>query len=352
MSGPRILDFTPTPNPVQENLEKFFTNLGKDYRDKQDRVEIGNIISQYDQSKRQLNDYQNALSALDKSTISPTKRLELANSFKARQEASLENMKALNNKTNLMQQQAKVDAAAKEKIDKTNAASEIKRAKEQKAEEDARLKSEKTEIEVYELAKLAGKSDEEANHLSKRISVDTAKSLLTNEFAKDKVKSKEEIKQEEAEKEMSVAQDSFNNLVDLTENAGWAVKASQYWNKKDARTVGEFTSTLGSLESILKDRVSKGTLSNARFNYIKNDLLPKVDDLQDVIIGKLKGLGKVLKFDTSELDRKYPEIGAAKTSEDKKQAPAGMIRVRLKSDPTKTGSVTPYPGWEKKYDAE
>jgi len=348
MPAAQVIDLNPEykKNPVQENLETFFTKLGKDYRDKQDRVEIGKIISQYDQSKREVNDYQNALSALDNSTISPTKRLELANSFKSRQEASLENMKALNTQTALMQQQTKKEAADKAKLDK-----------EKKAEQDVIAKAEKTSAEVEELAKLAGKSPEEAKKLAKTLSVESARALVSQEASREKVKAKEDIKKEEANREMSLAQDSFNNLVDLTEDAGWATKFQQYvpgeGGRKAARTVGEFTSTLGSLEGILKDRVSRGTLSNARFKYITEQLLPKVDDLQDVIIGKLKGLGKTLDFDTTELDKRYPDIGAVKSKEETaKKAPEGMIRVRLKSDPTKTGSVTPYPGWEKKYDPE
>lgn len=100
MSGPRILDFTPTPNPVQENLETFFTKIGKDYRDKKDRVEIGNLIGQYQQNREDANAWEDLQLGLEKSDISPTKRLETQKSLNEMKKTITERDKALNTKVN------------------------------------------------------------------------------------------------------------------------------------------------------------------------------------------------------------------------------------------------------------
>ena len=61
-----------------------------------------------------------------------------------------------------------------------------------------------------------------------------------------------------------------------------------------AESVGEFESLSGALEAQLVDKVSRGTLSNARFKYITETLLPKPNDREATIRGKLKALSKEL----------------------------------------------------------
>jgi hypothetical protein len=68
-----------------------------------------------------------------------------------------------------------------------------------------------------------------------------------------------------------------------------------------ARDTGEFQTALGGLEAMLVDMVSRGTLSNARFQYITQDLLPKPTDSQNTIKGKLTSLASILNLDPSAL---------------------------------------------------
>lgn len=70
---------------------------------------------------------------------------------------------------------------------------------------------------------------------------------------------------------------------------------------KTAEDVGEFESLSGALEALLVDKVSRGTLSNARFKYITETLLPKPNDRQATIRGKLKALSKELGLKTPEI---------------------------------------------------
>lgn len=121
-----------------------------------------------------------------------------------------------------------------------------------------------------------------------------------------------QLKSSEKEKEeqgiRSVAQDSFNGLVGLL-NRGNIGRGAGLISKlpfafDTQKDVGEFNALSGGLESMLVDMVSRGTLSNSRFQYITETLLPKPDDAYETINGKLKGLAKILNLDVSSLTGK------------------------------------------------
>lgn len=83
-------------HPVQENLQTFFSKMGKDYRDKQDRVEIGNLINQYKQNREDANAWEDLQLGLEQSNISPTKRLQTQQSLNEMKKLIIEKDKALN----------------------------------------------------------------------------------------------------------------------------------------------------------------------------------------------------------------------------------------------------------------
>jgi len=121
----------------------------------------------------------------------------------------------------------------------------------------------------------------------------------------------------EGEQEKNIAQNAFNGMVKLLRggNLGRGSKlGASIFGGKGARDVGEFTSLSGGLEALLVDKVSKGTLSNERFKYITETLLPKPNDSDSIIEGKLRGLGQILGLDMSELS------GSSKQESGKKQA--------------------------------
>lgn len=108
--------------------------------------------------------------------------------------------------------------------------------------------------------------------------------------------------QKEVEKEQSkeVAQDAFNRMNEIFERGNLGLGSGLAITGKTAEDVGEFETLGGALESLLKDQVSKGTLSNARFKYITERLLPKPTDSSSKIRGKLRGLAKELKLNPPE----------------------------------------------------
>ena len=50
MPAVQVIDTT-QDKPEPTGVEQFFSKLGKDYREKKDRNEIGNLISQYQQKR-------------------------------------------------------------------------------------------------------------------------------------------------------------------------------------------------------------------------------------------------------------------------------------------------------------
>lgn len=110
-----------------------------------------------------------------------------------------------------------------------------------------------------------------------------------------------EGKEEESKK---IAQESFDRMNEILNkgNLGLGSKLKgKVFGKETAEDVGEFESLSGALEALLVDKVSRGTLSNARFKYITETLLPKPNDRQATIKGKLKALSKELDLKTSDL---------------------------------------------------
>lgn len=112
-------------------------------------------------------------------------------------------------------------------------------------------------------------------------------------------------------------QDAFNGLANLLKknNVGFGSGfiSSLPFGTETQKDVGEFTSLTGGLEAMLVDMVSRGTLSNTRFQYITENLLPKSNDRHETIKGKLLGLSQILGLDPSAL------IGGESLSEENPQ---------------------------------
>lgn len=99
MPSPRVINTTPD-KPEPTHVEKFFSKLGKDYQDKADRVEIGNLLSQYEKNRDDANAYEDLQLGLEKSNISPTKRIQTQQSLNEMRKTINERDKALNSKVN------------------------------------------------------------------------------------------------------------------------------------------------------------------------------------------------------------------------------------------------------------
>lgn len=95
----QVVDTTeraPEPTGVQE----FFSKLGKSYKDDSDRVEIGNLIKQYQDNREDANAWEDLQLGLETSTISPSKRLETQKNLNEMRKQINERDKALNSKVN------------------------------------------------------------------------------------------------------------------------------------------------------------------------------------------------------------------------------------------------------------
>lgn len=103
----QVVDTTrdkPDPTGVQE----FFSKLGKDYKDKSDRVEIGKLIGEYENNMNDANAYEKLQLGLEKSNISPSKRIETQKSLN-------EMRKSINERDKVLNDQVKANQANHEK---------------------------------------------------------------------------------------------------------------------------------------------------------------------------------------------------------------------------------------------
>jgi hypothetical protein len=115
---------------------------------------------------------------------------------------------------------------------------------------------------------------------------------------------RERMASKKAQQESAIGQDSFDRMAELLKSKKLGVGSKlkgQVFGGETAEAVGEFESLTGALESMLVDRVSRGTLSNTRFKYITETLLPKPTDRQATIKGKMKALARELNLDPSVL---------------------------------------------------
>lgn len=118
-------------------------------------------------------------------------------------------------------------------------------------------------------------------------------------------KEREQTRKNKEEKKLS--QDSFDQMSRLLHKGnlglGSELKAKAIGGET-AEDVGEFTSLLGKLEALLVEKVNRGTLSNTRFKYITEQLLPRAGDRDATIKGKMKGLARELGLDPKVLLKK------------------------------------------------
>lgn len=127
---------------------------------------------------------------------------------------------------------------------------------------------------------------------------------------------KEEITKKKEEESKKVTQTAFDELTKLVPEVGRSGILSSYAGGDTAKSFAKFQTLTGALESHLVEMVNRGTLSNTRFKYITEQLLPKPSDTQKEIQGKLEGLALMLDLDAKGLS------GEKKSSS---KEPSGII---------------------------
>lgn len=91
----QVVDTTEN-KPEPTGVEEFFSKLGKSYKDQEDRVEIGKLIDEYKTNREDANAWEDLQLGLEKSTISPTKRMETQKSLNEMKKIITEKDKAMN----------------------------------------------------------------------------------------------------------------------------------------------------------------------------------------------------------------------------------------------------------------
>src|SRR3990167_6568807 len=82
--------------PEPSALPEFFSKIQKAYKDKEDKVELDNLISEYQQNREDGNAWEDLQLGLEKSNISPTKRLETQKSLNDMRKTITNRDKSLN----------------------------------------------------------------------------------------------------------------------------------------------------------------------------------------------------------------------------------------------------------------
>lgn len=127
---------------------------------------------------------------------------------------------------------------------------------------------------------------------------------------------KQLTKEKEEEKAQETTQRAFDNIAALIPDVGRSGILTSKLGGDTAKAYSQFTSLTGALEALLVEKVNRGALSNTRFKYITETLLPKPSDSQADIRGKLEGLATILELDPSALTGK--KAGTVQQSENKR----------------------------------
>ncbi len=114
---------------------------------------------------------------------------------------------------------------------------------------------------------------------------------------------KQDLKNEELNESHKTAQKAFNSMGEIIKanNIGRYSGFKSFFGGDTARESGKFQSLTAALEGLLVDKVNRGALSDTRFKYITETLLPKPTDSINEIKGKMEGLAEILDLDASVL---------------------------------------------------
>jgi len=185
MPSLQVVDLSPSePNQAQQNLEKFFSKLGSQYKEEKSNTKMDELIAEYDQTKDKALALDKLQLAIHHKDVAPSKRLEMQNT--------------INNMT-------KVNAANQMQV--------AKKIKQDKLEEEKKEKSERAESETKIILEDSGYTPEEIEKL-KTISPQSARVLSQKkkegeEYSKLREKSISEYVNTALEEEESAESQKF-----------------------------------------------------------------------------------------------------------------------------------------------
>lgn len=97
----------PKENP-EPTVQEFFSKLGKDFKDREDQLEIGKILGEYQHNRQDANAWEDAQLNLERSNISPTRRLQAQNTLNNSRKLITDKDRALNKQVKQMQGSAAI----------------------------------------------------------------------------------------------------------------------------------------------------------------------------------------------------------------------------------------------------
>lgn len=275
MPAPRVIE-TSSYDPEPHGVEKFFSSLGKSYRDKADRDEIGSILKNYEQNINEENAHAKAQLALERSDVSPSKRIPIQERLNEQEKIRIQGKTALNNQVKTLQD-------AKDKADE----------------------SERKQQSVYELYK-PWMEESEAKRLSSIDNEATARSKIAQLSKKDKPAALSEyektLQKEEAKKlikledDIPKAKDSLANLDRIeslmTNNlSGIKGYAKAALNTEAAAEVSSLGLT--AIEPILKLFNPVGAIPTQKIKLIQSQFQISPSDRLDTAKGKINALRRM-----------------------------------------------------------
>ena len=395
----QVVDLGDDQYKNRKGIGRVFDEIQDAYKGHQERSAIDKILGEYQQNMGEAQAYEKAqLDLMRNNQIGPTKRLQIQGDLDRVQKNIRENDKALN-----AQYKSEIDSLRRQKEDERKAAKETKRL-----QDEAVTKANKQK-ESRDALKIAGYSDEEADAMSEYTSPEGARALGTKKIAKDKPqgilkgnKGQDErinkniesgTKSKKLLVEAPILKQAIQNLGN--KGQGWKSYVSAVPGGR-AITEVAFDKDEQTINSIIKESLIKSgdlqglRLTDYKLRYLEgaspspykseeanmaafeiwesrqklasdtldaqNELIKEIADsgatslpadfdrqLEDRVeqLGLNKRLDKLVEKSKKLVDEEEPEKKA--------EEPAKKVRVRNK-ETGQTGSVTSYPGMEKKYD--
>ena len=172
MPAAQVID---TGEPDPKGVEKFFSNVARQYRDRQDKSTIDNLIGEYQKNIGDANAYEKLQLDLERSNIRPSKRLETQENLNKMQQVITQKKSVLNIQAkNALDEQRKQAEDAK------------KLADEKEKKEVEATKKANTKKEVDDILRIGGEKDEDViNAKSDYMSPETAKFEANKNLTKD-----------------------------------------------------------------------------------------------------------------------------------------------------------------------
>lgn len=163
---------------------------------------------------------------------------------------------------------------------------------------------------------------------------------------KAKLEAEREAKKIEEKEHLERPQKAFDEMAYLVNkgNLGRGSNITSELSDEATEDYASFKSANAALEGILSDLVSNGKLTDVRFNYIVDELLPKPNDRKSAIKGKMKSIALIVGLDPSALD---PKSASKSENKNKPTSKAPAVGSKMGGYKFLGGNPADQKSWEK-----